>query len=219
MSAAKLGLADPSAPLSATENKENEPHELDGETMLMSMLDRQSQNAMSAFEITSVDAVPADNDDLDSSIVHKSMSADDSLKVKLQRMRGESGGSISEEDPTLRSQELHVQTEAEPNAVTNPPTTTPSAFGDDHTGKDIHPDTVATDQDAAPVQSGSIVIAPPAITQQLPQSQSLLQGVCASGTVPLYSRELAGFVGSTSTPKGGGLFVIKLNQRRDPTAN
>jgi len=183
MSAAKLGLAGPSAPLSATENKENEPHGLDGETR--SMLDKENQNAMSAFEITSVDPVPADNDDLDSSIVHKSISSDDSLKVKLQRIRAESGDSISEDQPSPHLRELHAPTEAASNSVSNPPITTATTPSDDNTSKDVQPNTMAVDQDALPVQSsGSVVIAPPAITQQLPQFQPPIQGVGSTGNGP-----------------------------------
>ena len=76
------------------------------------MSERQSQNAKSAFEITSVDPVPADNDDLESSILQKGASADESLKTKI-RMRSK-GESISEEESVSPLQEL--KTEAIPGS-------------------------------------------------------------------------------------------------------
>ena len=145
-----------SAPFSDTEKKEgDELHGGDGEAISLS--ERQNQNAKSAFEITSVDPMP-DNDDLESSMIQKGASADDSLKTKIRtRSKGES---ISEEESISPLQEL--KTDAIPGTTTNP-------IGDDHTSKETQSDVLAIDQDAPPAHSG--VIAPSDVQSSQPPSQ------------------------------------------------
>ena len=166
-----------SAPFSDTEKEEegNELHE--GGEEAISLSERQSQNAKSAFEITSVDPVPADNDDLESSILQKGASADESLKTKI-RMRSK-GESISEEESVSPLQEL--KTGGNPGSTTNP-------IDDDHTSKDAHSDAFAADHDAAPAHS--VLIA----SSGAQSSQLLSQGAAGStGNGPTLQHGLSRF--------------------------
>lgn len=173
-----------SAPFSDTEKKEgDELHGGDGEAISLS--ERQNQNAKSAFEITSVDPVPTDNDDLESSMIQKGASADDSLKTKIRtRSKGES---ISEEEPISPLQEQ--KTDTIPGTTTNP-------VSDDHVSKETQSDVLAIDHDAPPAHSG--VVAPSGGQSAQPPSQgaagatgngpSLQHGMSRFRRVNQYSR-------------------------------
>lgn len=173
-----------SAPFSDTDKKEgDELHGGDGEAILLS--EKQNQNAKSAFEITSVDPVPTDNDDLESSMLQKGASADDSLKMKIRtRSKGES---ISEEESISPLQEL--KTDTIPSTTTNP-------VGDDHASKETQSDVLAIDHDAPPAHSS--VIAPSGVQSSQPPSQgpagatgngpSLQHGMSRFRRVNQYSR-------------------------------
>ena len=165
-----------SAPFSDTDKKEeDELHGGDGETISLS--EKQNQNAKSAFEITSVDPVPTDNDDLESSMIQKGASADDSLKIKIRtRSKGES---ISEEESSSPLQEL--KTDTIPSTITNP-------ISDDHASKETQSDVLAIDHDAPPAHSGAIA------SSGIQSSQPLSQGPAgATGNGPSLQHGMSRF--------------------------